>query len=211
MTAPRGAATARPGAATRPSSSPRPRPRPGRFAPRSIAGALRGAAMTMAMMVAMAGAAAIAPIGTASGQQAPEAPSSPPFAPGRQVTVFAIRATPAEPNQPGTGAIDPKLIPIEGELRRLLPNHGFQLIQAQSRRLNPGESVLCRIDPTLAAKADLLNPLGADGKVLLRLNLVGPEGEVRFGAGVSVPPNQLVFVDRLFPDGSRLLIGLGAR
>src|SRR6266436_2956818 len=55
----------------------------------------------------------------------------------RQVTVFAIIAT------PGSTAVDSKLARIKSQLNRLLPDHGFKLLDAQSKPLVTGESVAC--------------------------------------------------------------------
>src|SRR5438132_11252162 len=54
----------------------------------------------------------------------------------RQVTVFAILA------KPGSKAVDSKLASIEAQLNRLLPHHGFKLLDAQSKPLVAGESVV---------------------------------------------------------------------
>ena len=45
----------------------------------------------------------------------------------RQITVFAILAT------PGGKAVDSELATIQPQLSRLLPHHGFKLLDAQSR------------------------------------------------------------------------------
>ena len=36
-------------------------------------------------------------------------------------------------------------------------------------------------------------------------------GQTEFGTLVKTPPNQLFFLDKTMPDGSRLLVGVGAR
>ena len=53
--------------------------------------------------------------------------------PARQVTLFAVIAV------PGSNAIDPKLAGIELQLRKLLPGHGFKLLDVRSKRLHAGK------------------------------------------------------------------------
>jgi hypothetical protein len=57
----------------------------------------------------------------------------------RQVTVFAILAT------PDGKAVDSKLATIQPQLSRLLPHHGFKLLDAQSAPIVAGESVGCKL------------------------------------------------------------------
>jgi len=121
-----------------------------------------------------------------------------------QVTLFAIVAT------PGSNAIDPKLTAIASQLRKLLPNHGFQLLDVQSKRLSPGESVRCDLGSGLTAATALVRPLDENGKVQLRC-LLALNGTPQFDTLVATPPNQLFFCDRMRDDGSRLLLGVGAR
>lgn len=124
----------------------------------------------------------------------------------RQTTLFAIVADPK--NQ----AIDPKLKPIEAQLKRLLPNHGFKLLDSKTQRLVPGgPGLICKIDPKLGAKAELVTPLNIDGKIEFRFSLITPAGLSVVSTVVSTPPNQLCFYDKVLPDGQRLLIGIGAR
>jgi hypothetical protein len=122
----------------------------------------------------------------------------------RQVTVFGIVAT---PNQT---AIDPKLHAIAGQLRRLLPNHGFRLLDVQSKRLAAGQSVTCNLGNGFTSATTLMQPLDPNGKVVLRCEIL--ENTVpQLATLVSTPPNQLFFCDKMLPSGSRLLIGVGAR
>lgn len=125
--------------------------------------------------------------------------------PSRQVTLFAVVA------DPNNTAIDPKLKPIEAQLKRLLPRHGFRLLDSRSQRLATNGEIQCKIDNTLAAKAELVDPLDANGKMEFCFSLVTPGGGNLVSTIVSVPPNQLCFYDKALPDGSRLLIGIGGR
>ncbi len=125
-------------------------------------------------------------------------------APARQVTLFAIIAT------PGINAIDPKLAGIEAQLRKLLPNHGFKLLDVRSKRLRTGESVECDLGSGWTASTDLVQPLDQNGKVELHCRL-WQNAVVQFDTRVATPPNQLFFCDRMIDNGGRLLIGVGAR
>ena len=53
----------------------------------------------------------------------------------RQVTVFGIIAT------PGSKTADSNLASIKTQLDKLLPKHGFRLLDAQSKRIVAGEIV----------------------------------------------------------------------
>lgn len=124
----------------------------------------------------------------------------------RQVTLFAIRATPNDP------AIDPKLKAIAPQLKRLMPNHGFQLLNVQSHTLRVNQTISCKISDQLVAKADLVNGLGTDGKVQFRFSLQEPRSGMALATTlISTPPNQLFFCDKVFDDGTKVLIGIGAR
>jgi hypothetical protein len=70
-----------------------------------------------------------------------------------QVTVFAIVAT------PGSKVIDPKLLRIRTQLDRLLPHHGFKLLDAQSQRIGKGESVVCDLGNGFTAQTALVRPV----------------------------------------------------
>ena len=120
------------------------------------------------------------------------------------MTLFAIIAI------PGSNAIDPKLAAIAPQLRKLLPGHGFKLLDVRSKRLGAGESIRCDLGNGLAASTVLVRPLDENGKIELRCAL--QLNEIRqFDTPVATPPNQLFFCDRLLDDGTRLLIGVGAR
>ena len=122
----------------------------------------------------------------------------------RQVTLFGIMAT------PGSTEIDPKLATVSGQLRRLLPDHGFRLLDVRSQRLEPGQSVTCKLGDGYVAETKLVNPLDANGKIQLRCELRWQEQE-QFATLVTTPPNQLFFCEKRLNNGSRMLIGVGAR
>jgi hypothetical protein len=121
-----------------------------------------------------------------------------------QVTLFAIVAT------PGRNVIDPKLAAIAPQLRKLLPDHGFKLLEVRSKRLAAGQSIRCNLGHGLTASTTLVRPLDENGKVNLRCGLLLNETS-QFDIPVATPPNQLFFCDRMLDDGTRLLIGVGAR
>lgn len=124
--------------------------------------------------------------------------------PARQVTLFGIVAT------PGSTAIDPKLASVSGQLRRLLPDHGFRLLDVRSKRLEPGQAVACKLDDGFVAETRLVEPLDGNGKIQLRCELRWHE-QMQFATLVTTPPNQLFFCERRLNNGSRMLIGIGAR
>jgi hypothetical protein len=122
----------------------------------------------------------------------------------RQVTVFAILAT-ADP-----AAIDPRLAGVETQLRKVMPDHGFKLLDVQSKRIEAKQAVSCDLGNGYKARTELVRPLDENGKVELRCSLA-LKSEPVFSALVRTPPNQLFFYERALKDGSRVLIGVGAR
>ncbi len=124
--------------------------------------------------------------------------------PGRQVTLFAVLAT------PDSQKVDPKLARVQGQLRKLLPGYGFKLLDVQSKRLHANESIKCDLKQGLVAATTLIHPIDENGKVVVRCVLAQNE-IATFDTMVATPPNQLFFCDRPLADGSRLLIGVGAR
>jgi hypothetical protein len=134
----------------------------------------------------------------------PEARAQQGRRPARQVTVFGIVAV------PNASMVDPKLEAVAPQLRKLLPNHGFTLLDVQSKRLTSGQTVTCDLGGGSTASTTLLQPLDDNGKVQLRCEIqLG--GMPQHATIVATPPNQLFFCDKLRDDGSRLLIGIGAR
>jgi hypothetical protein len=133
---------------------------------------------------------------------------------GRQVTVFAILVGPV--GAAGLAALeskggDSKLTPIQSQLNRLLPYHGFRLLDAQSAQIVAGEAVECKLGHGYTAETTLVRPFDENGKVELRCDL-SLDRELQFSATVRTPINQLFFCERPFlTDGSKLLIGVGAR
>ncbi len=140
-------------------------------------------------------------------------PSPPPKQPepkrkeadSRQVTLFGIIATPNDTT------IDPKLIDIEPQLRKLFPHYGFRLIHARGKRLAEGETLECDLEDGYIAETRLNKAVDENGRVELRVVLT-LEGEGQIATDVITPPNQLFFCDKRLSDGmTRLLIGVGAR
>jgi len=122
----------------------------------------------------------------------------------RQVTVFAILAT-ADP-----AAIDPRLAAVDSQLRKVLPGHGFKLLVVESKRIEATQSVTCDLGNGYKAETVLVRPLDENGKVQLRCNL-SQQGIKEFSTLVKTPINQLFFYQRSLKDGTRALIGVGAR
>ena len=122
----------------------------------------------------------------------------------RQVTVFAILAT----NDPA--AIDPRLASVKSQLGKVLPGHGFKLLVVESKRIEATQSVTCDLGNGYKAETVLVRPLDENGKVQLRCNL-SQQGIKEFSTLVKTPINQLFFYQRTLKDGSRVLIGVGAR
>jgi hypothetical protein len=123
----------------------------------------------------------------------------------RQVTVFAIIATPKSKK------VDTKLANIQTQLNRLVPHHGFKLVDAQISSLVSGESVDSDLGHGYTVETTLVRPVDEDGKVRLRCELF-LDKELQFSANVKAPLNQLFFCERPFlDDGSKLLVGIGVR
>ena len=122
----------------------------------------------------------------------------------RQVTVFGVIAV------PGSTIIDPKLETIAPQLRRLLPGHGFTLLESRSHRLAMGQTITCDMKNGFVAESRMTQWIDPNGKVQLRFTL-SYMGIPQLSTVVVTPPNQLSFCDKALPDGSRLLIGIGAR
>ncbi len=122
----------------------------------------------------------------------------------RQVTTFAILATPA------SSTIDPRLEKIQSQLRKVLPDHGFKLLEVQSKRIEPKQSVTCRLANGYKAETVLVRSLDENGKVQLRCTLE-QNGKAEFSTLVKTAVNQLFFYERSLKDGTRVLIGVGAR
>jgi hypothetical protein len=122
----------------------------------------------------------------------------------RQVTVIGIIAT------PGSRAIDSRLTSIKPQLDKLRPKYGFKLLDAQSKRVEAGESVVCDLNNGYTSETVLIRPLDDGGKVELRCELRHDDTRL-FSTLVKTPLNQLFFYERELEDGSQLLVGVGAR
>ena len=124
--------------------------------------------------------------------------------PGRQVTVFGVLAT------PGGVVDDPKLKEVLPQLRHLLPAHTFKLVKAESKRITQGESIVCDLGSGFVASSHLMNTLDLNGKVQLKFDL-SVESISQYQTIVTMPPNQIMYLNRMLPNGERLLMGIGAR
>jgi len=126
------------------------------------------------------------------------------LADARQVTVFAIRAT------SDAGSIDPRLSSVRVQLRKMLPDHGFQLIEARSERLGPGETLTCDLGEGREAQTTLVAHAEDQDRVQFRCLLIDGDAPP-FSTLVDAPENQLFFYERTLRDGTLVLIGVGAR
>jgi hypothetical protein len=125
--------------------------------------------------------------------------------PSRQVVMFGVVAT------PDSTVMDPKISPVvAARLRRALPNHGFKLIKIKSDRVIQGGSLTLDLGNGFVSSAHLLNPTDPNGKVQMRFELT-LQGLSQFQSIVATPADQFNFFDKMLPDNSRLLIGVGAR
>jgi hypothetical protein len=130
--------------------------------------------------------------------------TKPAYDEARQVTVFGVIAT------PGTKTADLNLARIKTQLDKLLPKHGFRLLDVQSKRIVAGESVTCDLSNGYTVAMSLVQPVDENGKVQLRCELFQDQAS-QFSTLVKTPLNQLFFCQRALQDGSQLLIGVGAR
>jgi hypothetical protein len=122
-----------------------------------------------------------------------------------QVTVFGVIATPQ-----GKTPDSSNLATIKAQLDKLLPKHGFKLLDAQSKRVEAGESVTCELGDGYSVLTSMVEMMDENGKVQLRCELF--KDDVRqFSTLVKTPLNQLFFCQRPLQNGSQLLIGVGAR
>lgn len=122
----------------------------------------------------------------------------------RQVTLFGLIAT------PNSNVMDPKLKPIAPQLRKLFPNHGFKLVGVENKRLSVGQVLTCNLGQGFMAGTELVDPLDLSGKVQLKFQL-DYNHQPQIATMVTTPPNQLFFADKILPDGTRLVLGIGAR
>jgi hypothetical protein len=124
---------------------------------------------------------------------------------GRQVTVFAVLATRNAPT------VDPRLSSnVKAQLHKILPEHGFKLLDVQSKNIEVNQCLTCDLGGGYTAETVLVKSLDENGKVQLRCN-VALDKVPRFTTLVKTPVNQLFFYERSLKNGSRMLIGVGAR
>jgi hypothetical protein len=124
---------------------------------------------------------------------------------GRQVTVFAILAT------RNTPTADPRLNNnVKAQLRKILPDHGFKLLDVQSKNIEVTQALTCDLGSGYTAETVLVKSLDENGKVQLRCK-VAHDKVPEFTTLVKTPVNQLFFYERSLKNGSRVLIGVGAR
>jgi hypothetical protein len=147
------------------------------------------------LVVAVAAGTALAPAARASWQEPTD----------RQVVMFGVLAT------PGGTTMDPKISPVvAAKLRKTFPNHGFKLLEVKSQRVMKGQAVPLNLGGGFASSAMLLNPFDPNGKVQLKFDLTF-QGTSQFQTIVATPADQFNYFDKMLPDNSHLLIGVGAR
>jgi hypothetical protein len=122
----------------------------------------------------------------------------------RQVTVFGVVAT------PGSKTSDSNLATIKTQLDKLLPKHGFKLLDVESKPIVAGESITCDLRNGYTLVAALVQAVDENGKVQIRCDLFRDQDR-DFSTLVKTPPNQLFFCQHALPGGSQLLIGVGVR
>ncbi|QEH32020.1 hypothetical protein OJF2_04890 [Aquisphaera giovannonii] len=122
----------------------------------------------------------------------------------RQMTMMAILAT------PGSREMDTRLRVVSTQLRKILPDHGFRLLDVKSKQLAGGQSISCDLGHGYRARTVLEDSSDDAGKILFRCEFTNGK-EVEFSKEVRSPENQLFFYERTLKDGSRVLIGIGAR
>jgi hypothetical protein len=124
---------------------------------------------------------------------------------GRQVTVFAILATRNAPT------VDPRLTSnVKAQLRSILPDHGFKLLDVQSKNVEVNQVLTCDLGGGYTTETVLVKSLDENGKVQLRCK-VAHDKVPEFTRLVKTPVNQLFFYERSLKNGSRVLIGVGVR
>jgi hypothetical protein len=123
----------------------------------------------------------------------------------RQVTAFAILAI------PNSATVDPRLTAnVKAQLHKILPDYGFKLLDVQNKRIEVDQAVTCDLGKGYTAETTLVKSLDENGKVHLRCKVALAKA-TQFSTLVKTPANQLFFYERSLKDGSRVLIGVGAR
>ena len=119
--------------------------------------------------------------------------------------MFGVLAT------PGSNVMDPKISPVvAARLRRTLPGHGFKLIKVKSARVGKDQAIGLDLGDGFVSSAQLLTPADPNGKVQMRFEL-SLDGESQFQSIVTTPADQFNYFDKMLPDDTHLLIGVGAR
>ena len=167
-------------------------PRPTPPLPRRAGLHLLALGLATAVLVPMAA------VDRSRGQSEPEATRT------HDVTVVALRAVPG-------GSTSDSRLSFSAALRRLMPGHGLELIDAATDRIEPNQSLECDLGDGRRLEVVLVAPL-EDGVVRLRVECL-EEGRDRpvFVTNVRTPTDQLAFLDKALPSGDRLLIGIGVR
>ena len=111
----------------------------------------------------------------------------------RQLTLFGVIAT------PGGKTADTNLATIKTQLDKLLPRHGFKLLDAQSKRIVAGESVTCDLRNGHSLVASLVKPVDENGKVQIRCELFSRPSIRDFSTVVKTPPNPALFLRAATP------------
>ena len=118
------------------------------------------------------------------------------------MTVFAILATRNAPTA------DPRLNNnVKAQLRKILPDHGFKLLDVQSKNIEVNQSLTCDLGGGYTAETTLVKSLDENGKVQLRCK-VAHDKVPEFTTLVKTPVNQLFFYERSLKNGTRVLIGV---
>lgn len=128
--------------------------------------------------------------------------------PACQVTVIALLVSRDEMKD----GLDPRLDKIKKQLRKLIPeNHGIKLLDVQqSDSLSVDQAVTCKLGDGRLARVTLIEPPNPEGKVKIRCELTKRKTRLSVSE-VATPMNQLFFCEHTLEDGSKFLIGIGAR
>ena len=95
-------------------------------------------------------------------------------------------------------------------MRKILPDHGFKLLDVQSKNIEVNQALTCDLGGGYTAETILVKSLDENGKVQLRCK-VAHDKVPEFTTLVKTPVNQLFFYERSLKNGTRVLIGVGAR
>ena len=104
----------------------------------------------------------------------------------------------------------PKLKEVLPQLNTNFPGHSFRLLKAESKRVLAGQTVSVDLGDGFVASSQLVSPFDQNGKIPMRFDL-SLFGISQFQMIVTTPPNQISYVNRMLPNGNRLIVGIGAR